>query len=156
MSTVAAELRDLYQEVILDHGRRPRNYGALEGANRTADGFNPLCGDRLRLFLRVEGGVVAEAAFTGEGCAISTASASLLTEALPGREETNALELVEAFRRLASGEEEAGDGENGVALGKLSVFSGVRDYPARVKCATLAWHTLRAALEESGAVATTE
>ena len=156
VSTVAAELRDLYQEVILDHGRRPRNYGALEGANRTADGFNPLCGDRLRLFLRVEGGVVAEAAFTGEGCAISTASASLLTEALPGREETNALELVEAFRRLASGEEEAGDGENGVALGKLSVFSGVRDYPARVKCATLAWHTLRAALEESGAVATTE
>ena len=156
VSAVAAELRDLYQEVILDHGRKPRNYGALAGANRTADGFNPLCGDRLRLFLRVEDGVVAEAAFTGEGCAISTASASLLTETLPGREEANALELVEAFRRLASGEEEGGEDENGVALGKLSVFSGVRDYPARVKCATLAWHTLRAALEESGAVATTE
>ena len=156
MNAVAAELRDLYREVILDHSRKPRNYGALEGANRTADGFNPLCGDRLRLFLRVEDGVVEQAAFTGEGCAISTASASLLTEALPGREEAKALELVEAFRRLASGEGEAGGDETGGALGKLSVFSGVRDYPARVKCATLAWHTLRAALEESGAVATTE
>lgn len=158
MSVVGAELRDLYREVILDHSRKPRNYGALEGANRTADGFNPLCGDRLRLFLRVEDGVVEQAAFTGEGCAISTASASLLTETLPGREEANALELVEAFRRLASGEEGAGEGEAepGGALGKLSVFSGVRDYPARVKCATLAWHTLRAALEESGAVASTE
>ena len=161
MNAVAAELRDLYREVILDHSRKPRNYGALEGANRTADGFNPLCGDRLRLFLRVEDGVVEQAAFTGEGCAISTASASLLTEALPGREEAKALELVEAFRRLASGEGEAGEDEPGGdepggALGKLSVFSGVRDYPARVKCATLAWHTLRAALEESGAVATTE
>lgn len=156
MSVVGAELRDLYREVILDHSRKPRNYGALEGANRTADGFNPLCGDRLRLFLRVEDGVVEQAAFTGEGCAISTASASLLTETLPGREEANALELVEAFRRLASGEGEAGEAEPGGALGKLSVFSGVRDYPARVKCATLAWHTLRAALEESGAVASTE
>lgn len=156
MSVVGAELRDLYREVILDHSRKPRNYGALEGANRTADGFNPLCGDRLRLFLRVEDGVVEQAAFTGEGCAISTASASLLTETLPGREEANALELVEAFRRLASGEEGAGEAEPGGALGKLSVFSGVRDYPARVKCATLAWHTLRAALEESGAVASTE
>ena len=166
MNAVAAELRDLYREVILDHSRKPRNYGALEGANRTADGFNPLCGDRLRLFLRVEDGVVEQAAFTGEGCAISTASASLLTEALPGREEAKALELVEAFRRLASGEGEAGGDETGGgetggdetggALGKLSVFSGVRDYPARVKCATLAWHTLRAALEESSAVATTE
>lgn len=158
MSVVGAELRDLYREVILDHSRKPRNYGALKGANRTADGFNPLCGDRLRLFLRVEDGVVEQAAFTGEGCAISTASASLLTETLPGREEANALELVEAFRRLASGEGEAGEAEAvpGGALGKLSVFSGVRDYPARVKCATLAWHTLRAALEESGAVASTE
>ena len=156
MSVVGAELRDLYREVILDHSRKPRNYGALEGANRTADGFNPLCGDRLRLFLRVEDGVVEQAAFTGEGCAISTASASLLTETLPGREEANALELVEAFRRLASGGGEAGEAEPGGALGKLSVFSGVRDYPARVKCATLAWHTLRAALEESGAVASTE
>ena len=97
VNAVAAELRDLYREVILDHSRKPRNYGALEGANRTADGFNPLCGDRLRLFLRVEDGVVEQAAFTGEGCAISTASASLLTEALPGREEAKALELVEAF-----------------------------------------------------------
>jgi len=156
VSVVGAELRDLYREVILDHSRKPRNYGALEGANRTADGFNPLCGDRLRLFLRVADGVVEQAAFTGEGCAISTASASLLTETLPGREEANALELVEAFRRLASGEGEAGEAEPGGALGKLSVFSGVRDYPARVKCATLAWHTLRAALEESGAVASTE
>lgn len=168
-SGVGAELRELYREVILDHSRRPRNYGNLDGANRSADGFNPLCGDRLQLFLRVEDGVVRGAAFTGEGCAISTASASLLTEMVRGREEAAALRLVEAFRRLASGEDEddpgngSGDGaaeaagaDLGEALGKLGVFAGVRDYPARVKCATLPWHTLRAAIEDDGAVATTE
>lgn len=159
-SAVAAELRELYREVILDHSRRPRNYGDLEGANRSADGFNPLCGDRLRLHLRVEDGVVRGAAFTGQGCAISTASASLLTEMIRGREEAGALRLVEAFRRLASGEEppgsEGGAGEPAEDLGKLGVFAGVRDYPARVKCATLAWHTLRSAIAEDGKVASTE
>lgn len=159
-SGVAAELRDLYREVILDHSRKPRNYGDLEGANRSADGFNPLCGDRLRLLLRVEDGVVRGAAFTGQGCAISTASASLLTEMIRGRGEAGALRLVEAFRRLASGEEpadpEGATDEPGEELGKLGVFAGVRDYPARVKCATLAWHTLRSAIADEGKVATTE
>ncbi len=159
-SGVGAELRELYREVILDHSRKPRNFGDLEGANRSADGFNPLCGDRLRLLLRVEGGVVRGAAFTGEGCAISTASASLLTEMIRGREEAGALRLVEAFRRLASGDEpgasEASADGPGEEMGKLGVFAGVRDYPARVKCATLAWHTLRAAIEDEGKVASTE
>ena len=159
-SGVGAELRDLYREVILDHSRKPRNYGNLEGANRSADGFNPLCGDRLRLLLRVEDGVVRGASFIGQGCAISTASASLLTEVVRGREEAGALRLVEAFRRLASGEEPnepaEGNAGSGEGMGKLGVFAGVRDFPARVKCATLAWHTLRAAIEDDGKVASTE
>ena len=138
-----SDIRDLYREVILDHSRRPRNYGAMDAANRQSDGFNPLCGDRLRLFLRVEDGTVRQASFVGEGCAISTASASLLTEALTGLPEQDALELAERFRGMVSG----GDGEE-ASLGKLAVFAGVRDYPARVKCATLAWHTLRAAIEQ--------
>ena len=145
-------LRDLYREVILDHSRRPRNYGAMDAANRQSDGFNPLCGDRLRLFLRVEDGSVRQASFVGDGCAISTASASLLTEAMRGRAEGEALQLVEDFRSMVSGEREP-DNE---ALGKLTVFAGVRDYPTRVKCATLAWHTLRAAIEQSGDTVRTE
>ena len=145
-------LRDLYREVILDHSRRPRNYGAMDVANRQSDGFNPLCGDRLRLFLQVEGGTVRQASFVGDGCAISTASASLLTEAARGLPEEEALELVEHFRRMVSGEGEP----NGDSLGKLAVFAGVRDYPTRVKCATLAWHTLRAAIEQSDETVKTE
>ena len=145
-------LRDLYREVILDHSRRPRNYGAMDAANRQSDGFNPLCGDQLRLFLQVEDGAVRQASFVGDGCAISTASASLLTEAARGLPEEAALELVENFRRMVSGEGES----NGEALGKLAVFAGVRDYPTRVKCATLAWHTLRAAIEQSGETVKTE
>ena len=144
-------LRDLYREVILDHSRRPRNYGTLDAANRQSDGFNPLCGDRLRLFLRVEEGAVQQASFVGDGCAISTASASLLTETLQGRPEDEALRLVENFRSMVSGE-----GEPDEALGKLTVFAGVRDYPTRVKCATLAWHTLRAAIQQSGETVRTE
>ena len=145
-------LRDLYREVILDHSRRPRNYGAMDAANRQSDGFNPLCGDRLRLFLRVEEGAVQQASFVGDGCAISTASASLLTEAMRGRPEDEALALVEDFRSMVSGEREPDEG----ALGKLTVFAGVRDYPTRVKCATLAWHALRAAIEQSQETVRTE
>lgn len=145
-------LRDLYREVILDHSRRPRNYGAMDAANRQSDGFNPLCGDRLRLFLQVEDGAVRQASFVGDGCAISTASASLLTEAMRGRPEGDALELVESFRKMVSGESEP----DATALGKLTVFAGVRDYPTRVKCATLAWHTLRAAIERSDETVKTE
>lgn len=145
-------LRDLYREVILDHSRRPRNYGAMDAANRQSDGFNPLCGDRLRLFLLVEDGAVRQASFVGDGCAISTASASLLTEAARGLPEAEALELVEKFRGMVSGEGEP----DGASLGKLTVFAGVRDYPTRVKCATLAWHTLRAAIEQSGETVKTE
>ena len=145
-------LRDLYREVILDHSRRPRNYGALDAANRQSDGFNPLCGDRLRLFLQVEDGAVRQASFVGDGCAISTASASLLTEMMRGRPEDEALRLVEDFRSMVSGEREPDD----QALGKLTVFAGVRDYPTRVKCATLAWHTLRAAIEQTAETVKTE
>ena len=145
-------LRDLYREVILDHSRRPRNYGAMDAANRQSDGFNPLCGDRLRLFLQVEDGAVRQASFVGDGCAISTASASLLTETMRGRPEDEALRLVEDFRSMVSGEREPDD----EALGKLTVFAGVRDYPTRVKCATLAWHTLRAAIEQSTETVKTE
>ena len=152
MSAVSGAVRDLYREVILDHSRRPRNYGAMDAANRQSDGFNPLCGDRLRLFLRVEDGAVRRASFVGDGCAISTASASLLTEALRDLPEARALELVERFRGMVSGETEPDEED----LGKLTVFAGVRDYPARVKCATLAWHTLRAAIEKSGETARTE
>ena len=158
MNPVNDAIRDLYREVILDHSRRPRNYGAMDAANRQSDGFNPLCGDRLRLFLRVEDGTVRQASFVGDGCAISTASASLLTEALAGLSERRALELAERFRGMVSGEE-PGSGETGSEaeeLGKLTVFAGVRDYPARVKCATLAWHTLRAAIERSGETVRTE
>ena len=145
-------LRDLYREVILDHSRRPRNYGAMDAANRKSDGFNPLCGDRLRLYLQVEDGAVRQASFIGDGCAISTASASLLTEAMRGRPEDEALQLVEEFRSMVSGESEPDE----EALGKLTVFAGVRDYPMRVKCATLAWHTLRAAIGQSEGTVKTE
>ena len=150
--TLSGGFADLYREVILDHSRSPRNFGHLEGANREADGFNPLCGDRLKLLLRVEEGTVRQASFVGDGCAISTASASLLTETLRGLGETEALELADRFRRMAAGEIEPDESE----LGKLNALVGVRDYPMRVKCATLAWHALRAALQRSGEVARTE
>ncbi|MDE1981030.1 MAG: SUF system NifU family Fe-S cluster assembly protein [Betaproteobacteria bacterium] len=144
-----SDLRDLYQEVIFDHNRHPRNFGALPEANRHADGFNPLCGDRLTLHLRVEGGVIQEARFEGAGCAISTASASLMTEALKGKTEAEAAILFEGFHHMVMGEPVTVD------LGKLAVLAGVSEFPARVKCATLAWHTLNAALKnESNPVST--
>ncbi len=148
----AGGIADLYREVILDHSRSPRNFGQLDAANRQADGFNPLCGDRLKLFLEVNDGTIRQAAFVGDGCAISTASASLLTEALRGLSEQDAVALSERFREMASGELDAEDAD----LGKLAALAGVRDYPMRVKCATLAWHALLAALAQSGETVHTE
>lgn len=145
-----AELRDLYQEVIIDHGRRPRNFGPLPGASHEAEGFNPLCGDRLTLHLRIVEGVIEEARFEGIGCAISTASASLMTEALKGRTVDDAEALFSAFHAGLTGEGTIS------ALGKLAALAGVREFPTRIKCATLAWHTLRAALRHEKQAATTE
>src|ERR1700722_16183190 len=142
---------DLYQETILDHSKRPRNFHAMEGANRQAEGYNPLCGDKLKLFLRVEDDIVKEASFTGAGCAISTASASLMTESLKGKTRTEALHLLDEFHQLLTTDVQAAKD-----LGKLVVFCGVREYPARVKCATLAWHTLKTALENTGKKASPE
>jgi nitrogen fixation NifU-like protein len=142
---------DLYQETILDHSKRPRNRHAMEDANRRAEGYNPLCGDKLRLFLKVENDIVQDASFEGSGCAISTASASLMTESLKGKTREEALRLLEKFHDLLTTDAAAAND-----LGKLVVFCGVRDYPARVKCATLAWHTLKSALNDTDEVASTE
>ena len=147
-----SELTDLYQEVILDHNKKPRNFQKLADANRSAEGFNPLCGDQLQLYVKVEDGMIRDIGFQGSGCAISKASASLMTSILKGKSEKEADELFERFRRLVT-KDEAADPE---ALGKLAVFSGVREFPARVKCASLAWHTLRAALEGKQDKVTTE
>jgi nitrogen fixation NifU-like protein len=145
-------LRELYQEVILDHSKNPRNFRALEGA-RLAKGYNPLCGDRITLFVEIDGGVVRNVGFQGAGCAISTASASMMTEALKGRTEAEAEKLFEVFHSVVTGKSEAVNEEE---LGKLAVFAGVRDYPVRVKCATLAWHTLKAALAQQEEAVSTE
>jgi nitrogen fixation NifU-like protein len=142
---------DLYQEIILDHSKRPRNCHAMDDANRKAEGFNPLCGDKLKLFLKMNGDTVQDASFEGSGCAISTASASLMTESLKGKTRQEALDLLEKFHDLLTT-----DSPVRQELGKLVVFCGVRDYPARVKCATLAWHTLKQALGGAEEVASTE
>lgn len=148
---MTADLRDLYQEVIVDHSRRPRNFGPLPDASHQAEGFNPLCGDRLTLRLKVVDGVIEDARFEGAGCAISTASASLMTEALKGRSESEAAALFADFHTLLTGEPKAS-----AALGKLEVLAGVREFPSRIKCATLAWHTLHAALHAENRPVTTE
>ena len=142
---------DLYQETILDHSKRPRNYHPMDDANRKAEGYNPLCGDKLKLYLKMDGDVVRDASFEGSGCAISTASASLMTESLKGKTREEALKLLDKFHDLLTT-----DTATGQDLGKLVVFCGVRDYPARVKCATLAWHTLKSALNGTGEPASTE
>jgi len=142
---------DLYQETILDHSKRPRNHHSMDDANRKAEGYNPLCGDKLKLYLKLEGDVVQDASFEGAGCAISTASASLMTESLKGKTREEALKLLDKFHDLLTTDTPASRD-----LGKLVVFCGVRDYPARVKCATLAWHTLKSALTSSGDTVTTE
>ncbi len=151
---MSAELRELYQSVILDHNKAPRNFGELAAANRSAAGVNPLCGDQLTVYLSIEGDVVADVGFQGTGCAISMASASLMTESVKGKK-------IDAVERLF-------DGFHGMVttnprteipnerLGKLTVFGGVREFPMRVKCATLAWHAMREALHSTGETATTE
>ncbi|MDZ4098564.1 MAG: SUF system NifU family Fe-S cluster assembly protein [Methylophilaceae bacterium] len=147
------DLRDLYQEVIFDHNRNPRNFRVMENADRQVEGFNPLCGDRLTLFLKMDGDVITDASFRGSGCAISTASVSLMTEIVKGKTEVEAEELFTKFHEMTTGKEEHINLE---ALGKLAVLAGVREYPARVKCATLAWHTLEAALKNEASAVSTE
>jgi len=149
-----SELRELYQTVILDHNRKPRNFKRPEDANRQADGHNPLCGDKITVYLTVEGDTVTDVGFQGEGCAISTASASLMTEAIKGRKLAEVEALFEGFHALVTSDPTREPDADG--LGKLAVFGGVREFPVRVKCATLAWHTMRNALAESGETAVTE
>ena len=140
-----SELSELYQQVILDHNKKPRNFQKLEGANRTAEGFNPLCGDQLTVYLLMDEGAVCEVSFVGSGCAISKASASMMTQAVKGKTREEARALFEEFHRMVTGELDEESEPN--HLGRLKIFAGVRDYPARVKCASLPWHTLHAALE---------
>jgi nitrogen fixation protein NifU and related proteins len=148
-----SELRELYQEVILDHNRKPRNFHALPAANHRAEGDNPLCGDRIRLDLELADGVIRDIGFQGSGCAISRAATSLMTTAVKGKTEAEANQLFEHYHRMLTGNGETGTDTG--ALGKLAVFAGVREFPSRIKCATLAWHTLRAALTgQAGAVST--
>jgi nitrogen fixation NifU-like protein len=148
------DLNDLYQELIIDHSRRPHNRRRPTVVNREAQGFNPLCGDRVTLYLNVENDVVKDAAFEGSGCAISTASASIMTDSLKGKTVAEARALFEKFHELVTGEANTDVDLGG--LGKLAVFSGVGRFPARVKCATLAWHALTAALENVNEVVSTE
>ncbi|HEY8507154.1 MAG TPA: SUF system NifU family Fe-S cluster assembly protein [Steroidobacteraceae bacterium] len=145
------ELRDLYRDVILDHNRQPRNFGRLEQPDASAEGHNPLCGDRLSLSLRLNGDRVVDVRFEGQGCAISTASASLMTEAIKGKDRSAIAELFSKVHALLTQQSAPAEG-----LGKLAALSGVREFPARVKCASLCWHTLNAALERSGATVSTE
>ncbi len=144
------ELGDLYQEVILDHYRKPQNFGTLPDANRTAQGDNPLCGDRISLTVRVNGDRIEDLRFQGSGCAISTASASLMTAGVKGKTKAEAESLFARFHEMVTGHGQRDD------LGKLAVFAGVAEFPVRVKCATLSWHTLRAALAGSGEIVSTE
>jgi nitrogen fixation protein NifU and related proteins len=146
-------LASLYQDLILDHNRSPRNYRSLPDGNRKAEGNNPLCGDRLTVWLQMEGDRIQDAAFQGSGCAISRASASLMTAAVKGKSKSEAAELYERFHGLVTG---ALDPSQASSMGKLAAFGGVSEFPARVKCATLSWHALKAALDQPDAVVTTE
>jgi nitrogen fixation NifU-like protein len=143
----------LYQDLILDHNRSPRNYGAMANANRRAEGHNPLCGDRLTVWLLMDGDGVRDVSFEASGCAISVASASLMTSAIKGKTKAEAERLFEQFRRLLTGGLDAPEAHT---LGKLAAFSGVREYPIRVKCASLSWHAMKAALQAPDAQVTTE
>jgi nitrogen fixation NifU-like protein len=145
-----SELRDLYQEVILEHSRHPRNFRAMEGANHKAEGFNPLCGDHFTVYLDVKDGAIHDIAFQGAGCAISKASASMMTQSLKGKSAGEAEELFTKFHDLVTGHGTANE------IGKLAAFSGVSEFPLRVKCATLAWHALRAALRGEQETVSTE
>lgn len=151
--TASSELSDLYQEVVLDHGKRPRNFGPLEGATHHAEGLNPLCGDHFTVHARLDGERLAEVRFEGSGCAISKASASVMTGVVKGKSVAEVEALFEKFHRLVTeGPGEASEGD----LGKLAVFGGVHDYPTRVKCASLAWHALREAVHGGGQAVSTE
>jgi nitrogen fixation NifU-like protein len=147
-----SELSELYQQVILDHNKKPRNFHKLENANRRADGYNPLCGDQLNVYLHVEGDQVQDVSFEGSGCAISKASASMMTQAVKGKTKAEAETLFNEFHRMATGELNEENEPN--HLGKLKIFAGVKDFPARVKCATLSWHTMHAALNDQTQVST--
>lgn len=147
-----SELSELYQQVILDHNKKPRNFRKLESANHSAEGFNPLCGDHLMLYLKLDGDALTEITFEGSGCAISKAAASMMTQALKGKSKHDAEELFQEFHSMVTGELEEEAQEN--KLGNLKIFAGVRDFPVRVKCATLPWHTMRAALNNEQIVST--
>jgi nitrogen fixation NifU-like protein len=146
------DLKELYRDVILDHNKRPRNFGKLEPSDAYADGHNPLCGDRLTVFLKMDGDRVEDIRFEGKGCAISTASASMMTEAIKGKKKADIGQLFEQIHSLLTRQDAVAD----PSLGKLAALSGVREYPARVKCASLCWHTLNAALEKGAATVSTE
>ena len=149
------DLKDLYQEVIVDHNRNPRNFGKLDDADRVAEGYNPLCGDRLNLYVKLDDDRIADIHFDGSGCAISVASASLMTDALKGKTLAEAERMFKNFHYLVT-DEHTPKPEQVTQLGKLAALLGVREYPARVKCATLCWHTLRSALEENKTPVSTE
>lgn len=148
------DMQELYQEIILDHSKRPRNFRKMNDADRKVQGFNPLCGDKITLYMKIEDGVVQDVSFEGSGCAISTASASMLTEALKGKTEKEANELFEKFHALVTVPPD--DPAECEGLGKLAAFSGIREFPMRVKCATLCWHALQAALENKDLKVSTE
>ncbi len=146
------ELRELYQELILEHSKKPRNYREMANANRKVEGFNPLCGDHFTVYLEMEGDTVKDVSFQGSGCALSKASASMMTQVLKGKSKEYAEELFERFHRMVTG----GGETNPEELGKLAVFSGVSEFPVRVKCASLAWHAMKAALEGEAQQISTE
>ena len=148
-----AALGQLYQDLILDHNRSPRNYREMENANRRVEGNNPLCGDRLTVFLRMDGDSIQDVAFQGSGCAISRASASLMTAAVKGKTKSEAVNLFDRFHRLVTGTLDPAEQQS---LGKLAAFAGVAEFPVRIKCASLSWHALRAALDQPNAVVSTE
>jgi nitrogen fixation protein NifU and related proteins len=143
-----SELNELYQQVILDHNKKPRNFKRLETATREQEGYNPLCGDQITLYLQMEGDLIKDVGFQGSGCAISKASASMMTTAVKGKTREEAEVMFEEFHRMVKGDLDAETEQN--HLGRLKIFAGVREYPARVKCASLSWHTLRAAIEQKG------
>jgi len=147
-----SELSELYQQVILDHNKKPRNFHKLESANYTAEGFNPLCGDQLTVYLQLENGAVKDIGFEGSGCAISKASASMMTVAVKGKTRQEAEDMFGDFHRMVTGELDEENEPNN--LGRLKIFAGVREYPVRVKCASLPWHTLHAAFENKEIVST--
>lgn len=148
------DLKDIYQELILEHAKAPRNFGSLEAPDRKAEGFNPLCGDRCTVYLAIKGDVIDDIAFQGSGCAISRASASMMTQTLKGKTTEEAEDIFKGFHALVTGQN--GFAADSAQLGKLAVFGGVSEFPARVKCATLAWHTLHAALHGEHEPVTTE